>query len=54
MKFDDRRVSLIEEKDTQVYFGEPPSGRGGRPGWPCAYMLLYEAESLLREHFTKS
>ena len=50
MKFDDTRVSIIQDLETNIYYGEPPlSRRGG--GWPCAYMLIYESEDLLNEFF---
>ena len=50
MKFDDTRVSIINDLETQIYFGEPPMNRRSS-GWPCAYMLLYESEDLLDEFF---
>ena len=51
MKFDDTRVSIIGDLDTQTYYGEPPINRRSQ-GWPCAYMLLYESEDLLNEFFS--
>ena len=50
MKFDDTRVSIIHDLESQIYYGEPPNGRRSM-GWPCAYMLLYESEDLLNEFF---
>ena len=50
MKFDDTRVSIINDLETQIYFGESPMNRRSS-GWPCAYMLLYESEDLLDEFF---
>ena len=40
---------MIGEKDTQVYYGEPSTAK--RTGWPCAYMLLYESEDMLKEFY---
>jgi len=51
MKFDDTRVSIIPDLETQIYFGEPPMNSRRSHGWPCAYMLLYESEDLLDEFF---
>ena len=51
MKFDDTRVSILKDLETQIYYGEPPNKSGTRHGWPCAYMLLYESEELLDEFF---
>ena len=50
MKFDDTRVSVIADQETQIYYGEPPQNRRSM-GWPCAYMLIYESEELLAEFF---
>ena len=50
MKFDDTRVSIIQDLETHIYFGEPPLNRRTM-GWPCAYMLLYESEELLNGYF---
>lgn len=50
MKFDDTRVSIIPDLETQIYYGEPPMNRRSS-GWPCAYMLIYESEDLLDEFF---
>ena len=47
----------MNDIDTQVYYGEPASSansRGGRGGWPCAYMLLYESEELLKEFYSNN
>ena len=27
MKFDDTRVNILQDADTQIYFGEPPMNR---------------------------
>jgi len=51
MKFDDTRVSILSDLDTQIYFGEPPLNAGRSNGWPCAYMLLYESQEVLDEYF---
>ena len=51
MKFDDTRVTILDDLEVQIYWGEPPQNRRGL-GWPCAYMLLYESEELLDEYFT--
>lgn len=51
MKFDDTRVSLINDHETQTYYGEPPNNQRRSHGWPCAYMLLYESEDLLAGFF---
>ena len=50
MKFDDTRVTIIQDLETQIYYGEPPTNRRSL-GWPCAYMLLYESEDLLEDFF---
>ena len=50
MKFDDTRVSIMNDLETQIYYGEPQTNRRSL-GWPCAYMLLYESEDLLEEFF---
>ena len=44
----------MEDMETQIYFGEPATNRGGRGGWPCAYMLLYESEDLLKEFYSNN
>lgn len=52
LKFDDTRVSVLGDKDHQIYFGGPSNSKN-QSGWPCAYMLLYESEEMLRDYFSE-
>ena len=47
MKFDDTRVTIVEDNYIQIYYGAPPMSESH--DWPCAYMLLYESEEFLSE-----
>ena len=42
----------MNDNEVKVYYGEPPSGATG--GWPCAYMLLYESEELLKGFYSNN
>ena len=45
INFNDTDVKIVEDKDTHMYYGMPPTTP--TEVWPCAYMLLYESEEIL-------
>jgi len=47
INFNDTRVSIVEDQETHRYYGQPPMDNKG--SHPCAFMLLYEAESILND-----
>lgn len=45
IEYDDFKVSVVEDKEIERYYGLPPEYQSSA-GWNSAYLLLYESQEL--------